>query len=71
MSPEDIKALRARLGLSQERFCVRYRLSLGTLRNWEQGLREPDQSARLLLALIDAMPDQCAVVLERLNLSQE
>jgi putative transcriptional regulator len=38
-----IKTLRRALGLTQEEFAVRYKIPLGTLRDWEQGRSEPDQ----------------------------
>jgi putative transcriptional regulator len=41
-----VKTLRRALGLTQEEFGARYRIPLGTLRDWEQGRSEPDQSAR-------------------------
>ena len=52
--------LRRRLRLGQIEFANRYRLALGTLRNWEQGRSEPDQSAKVLLAAIAADPDGVA-----------
>ena len=52
--------LRRRLGVGQIEFANRYRLALGTLRNWEQGRSEPDQSAKVLLAAIAADPDGVA-----------
>ena len=48
------------LGIGQIEFANRYRLALGTLRNWEQGRSEPDQSAKVLLAAISADPDGVA-----------
>lgn len=45
------------LGIGQIEFANRYRLALGTLRNWEQGRSEPDRSAKVLLAAISADPD--------------
>ena len=53
--------LRRRLGIGQIEFANRYRLALGTLRNWEQGRSEPDQSAKVLLAAISADADGVAV----------
>lgn len=38
----DVKAIRQRLGLTQTAFARRYGLSLGSIRNWEQGCRQPD-----------------------------
>lgn len=48
--------LRRRLGIGQIEFANRYRLALGTLRNWEQGRSAPDQAAKVLLAAIAADP---------------
>lgn len=52
----DVKQLRSDLGLSQTEFANRYNLSVATIRNWEQGIREPDGPARLLLNLIAQNP---------------
>ena len=38
-----VRILRRALGLTQEEFAARYRIPLGTLRDWEQGCCEPDQ----------------------------
>jgi putative transcriptional regulator len=51
------KTLRRALGLTQEEFAMRYRIPLGTLRDWEQGRSEPDQPARAYLTVIAADPD--------------
>lgn len=53
----DVAALRARLGLSQEAFAQRFGLSAATLRDWEQGRRRPDRTARALLKVIDHAPE--------------
>lgn len=37
----SIKALRAKVGLSQPKFAALLNVDVGTLRNWEQGRREP------------------------------
>ena len=55
-----IRTLRRALGLTQEEFAARYRIPLGTLRDWEQGRSEPDRSAKVLLAAIPADPDGVA-----------
>jgi len=46
------KTLRRALGLTQEEFAARYRIPVGTLRDWEQGRSEPDQPARAYLTVI-------------------
>jgi putative transcriptional regulator len=38
------KIIRRALELTQEEFSARYHIPLGTLRDWEQGRAEPDQS---------------------------
>lgn len=52
--------LRRRLGISQIEFANRYRLALGSLRNWEQGCSAPDRAAKVLLAAIAADPEGVA-----------
>lgn len=52
-----VKTLRRGLGLTQEEFAARYHLSIGTLRDWEQGRSEPDQTARAYLAVIASDPE--------------
>jgi len=53
----DVKALRARLGMTQEQFACTYCLPLGTVRDWEQGRTRPDAPALALLAVIDREPE--------------
>ncbi len=59
----DVKALRARLGISQEDFAGRYGLDVATVRNWEQGRTTPDGPAARLLQLIDRDPDKVVEML--------
>ena len=53
----DIVALRKRLGLSQVRFAAAFGFSPKTVRNWEQGLRQPEGPARILLQVIEREPE--------------
>ena len=53
----DIKALRRKLGLSQARFAARYGFDVGTLRNWEQGIRSPAGHAMAFLRVIEREPE--------------
>jgi putative transcriptional regulator len=46
------KIIHRALGLTQEEFATRFQIPLGTLRDWEQGKAEPDQSARAYLQAI-------------------
>jgi putative transcriptional regulator len=59
------KTLRRALGLTQEEFAARYRIPLGTLRDWEQGRSEPDQPARAYLSVIAHDPEAVRRALER------
>ena len=47
------RRIRERLGLTQEQFAERFEIPLGTLRDWEQRVSEPDRSARTLLRVIE------------------
>ena len=53
----NVKAVRARLGMSQHDFAARFGISSATVRNWEQGRRQPEGPARVLLTIIDREPD--------------
>ena len=55
-SDTDVAATRGKLGLSQEQFAAAFGVSLGTVRNWEQGRRTPDGPALVLLTVIDKSP---------------
>ena len=46
------KMIRRALGFTQEEFASRFRIPLGTLRDWEQGASEPDQASRAYLTVI-------------------
>ena len=52
----NVRAIREKTGMSQERFCATFGISLGTLRHWEQGLRSPRGAARVLLKVVDHNP---------------
>ena len=50
------KIIRRALGLSQEEFAARFHIPLGTLRDWEQGRKDPDTAARAYLRVIGHNP---------------
>jgi putative transcriptional regulator len=52
----DVKAIRAKLGLTQEEFAARFGFSVNTLRHWEQGKRTPEGATRAYLIVIDRAP---------------
>lgn len=53
----DIKAIRAKTGLSQTQFADKLNISPRTLQNWEQGTRNPTGAAVTLMHLLDKKPD--------------
>jgi putative transcriptional regulator len=66
LTPEDfkrlrrvarVKSLRRSLALTQEQFAARFHIPIGTLRDWEQGRSEPDQTARAYLTVIAHEPE--------------
>jgi len=52
----QVKVIRRALGLSQEEFAERFRIPQGTLRDWEQGRKDPDAAARAYLVVIGRNP---------------
>jgi putative transcriptional regulator len=72
LTPEDFKRMkrtpqariiRRALGLSQEEFAARFHIPLGTLRDWEQGRKDPDAAARAYLVVIGRNPSAVAEAL--------
>ncbi len=53
----DVKAIRTKLGLSQETFALRFGFSPAAVRDWEQRRRQPEQAARTLLLVIAHNPE--------------
>ncbi len=56
MEPIDIKAIRVKFDMSQERFARTFGLNVAALRDWEQQRRAPRGPARTLLQIIDREP---------------
>jgi len=53
----NVKTIRRRFKLSQPKFAGLLGISVGTLRNWEQGRRQPEGSARVLLLVAAKYPE--------------
>jgi putative transcriptional regulator len=53
----DVRAVREGYRLSQSKFAALMGISAGTLRNWEQGRRRPEGSARILLRIVAKHPE--------------
>lgn len=51
-----VKEIRKATGLSQSKFARVIHVEIGTLRNWEQGRREPTGPAKALLRAIERDP---------------
>jgi putative transcriptional regulator len=58
--PEDVQAIRHRLAKSQVEFAHMIGVSAATLRNWEQGRRQPHGPARALLRVAAKAPKAVA-----------
>jgi putative transcriptional regulator len=73
LTPEQCKRLRRvpnpqkirqDMGLTQEQFARRFEIALGTLRDWEQGVRIPDSTAKAYLRAIENDPEAIVRALE-------
>ena len=54
----DVRAIRKGLHLSQQEFAEAYRIPLPTVKNWEQGRRQPDAPAAAFLRAIAKHPQE-------------
>jgi len=52
----DVRAIRTKLGMTQEEFAGRFGFSVNTLRHWEQGKRQPEGPTRAYLLVIERAP---------------
>lgn len=57
LTPDHPRAVRSRLGMTQEEFARMLGVPLGTLRNWEQNIREPVGAAKALLRVAAKHPN--------------
>ena len=55
--PIDVKAVRAKTGLTQSEFAQMIQISTRTLQNWEQRRRNPTGPAAALLKIVSAAPE--------------
>ena len=53
----NVQSIRRKLGLTQQEFAVQFGFNIGTIRNWEQGVRVPPGPTRVFLTVIDREPD--------------
>jgi putative transcriptional regulator len=59
----QVRVIRRALKLTQEEFSVRFDIPIGTLRDWEQGRKDPDAAARAYLVVIGRNPDAVSAAL--------
>ena len=52
----DVRSIRRSLRMSQQQFAEAYHIPISTLRNWEQGRRNPDAPAAAYLRVIARRP---------------
>ena len=62
----QVRVIRRVLTLSQEEFASRFHIPIGTLRDWEQGCKEPDAAAKAYLRVIACELDTVSKALEPL-----
>ena len=60
-NPKDI---RNQLHMTQEQVSAEFGLPIGTVRDWEQGLKQPDSAARTLLRVIAHNPEAVIAALK-------
>ena len=56
-APVDVASIRKNLKLSRPKFAERFGLDARALQDWEQGRRQPDRAARVLLKVIEQNPE--------------
>jgi len=61
----NVRGIRAKTGLTQAAFAARYGFAVGTLRDWEQGRKQPEPATRTLLLVIERDPDLVATIVAR------
>ena len=61
------REIRLEMGLTQKEFARQFEISLGTLREWEEGIRHLDRTAVSYLTVIEKIPD---AVRQALNAEQ-
>jgi DNA-binding transcriptional regulator YiaG len=55
--PAEIRRIRRKLDVSQQVFADALNASLGAVRSWEQGTRQPDGAAMRLISIADGHPE--------------
>jgi putative transcriptional regulator len=66
IEPASIKAIRKNAGMTQKAFGDAIGVPESSIRNWEQGRREPTGAAKVLLRLLCSFPEVVGLLLEAL-----
>jgi len=53
----NVKAIRKGVDMTQTEFASFYGFNIASVRSWEQGNRQPSQSSRILLKVIEKRPE--------------
>ena len=53
----NVRGVRRKLRMTQEEFARRFGFSVYSVRNWEQGRRQPEGPTRILLTIIEREPE--------------
>lgn len=59
----DVKAVRIRTGMTQRQFAAKFGFGYDAVRDWEMRRRQPERTARVLLAVIAHQPDAVIMAL--------
>ena len=65
-STVDVRSIRKHRGQTQDAFARTYGFSVASVRDWEQGRRQPERAARILLAMIAHAPDAVERVMQEI-----
>ncbi len=57
LNEPDVLAIREKYEMTQQAFSALLGISIGTLRNWEQGRRKPQGPAKVLLRIAEKRPN--------------
>lgn len=63
----DVAAIREEYGLSQAKFAALLGISVRTLQNWEQGRRQPQGPAKVLLRVASKHPEAVLDVVRKVS----
>lgn len=61
----DVASIRKEFGYSQQKFADCFGFALSAVKDWEQGRRNPERSARILLTVIATNPQAVQQALTR------